>query len=50
MSIELDANLNDPLYMITNIVALTAIGLMIWIGYKFINKDSGKDGGIKVKV
>ena len=43
------ANLDDPIYLILNIVALTAVGLMIWFGYKFINKG-GKDGGVKVKV
>ena len=42
-------NFDDPLYLILNVVALTAIGAMIWFGYKFINKGD-KDGGIKVKV
>ena len=46
----LASNFNDPLYLIVNIVAITAISFMIWIGYKLINKDKGKGGGIKVKV
>ena len=42
-------NFDDPLYLILNVVALAAIGTMIWFGYKFMNKGS-RDGGIKVKV
>jgi len=50
MSVLLATNLNDPLYIIINVVALTAIGFMIWFGYKYISKDRDGDGGIKVKV
>ena len=41
-------NFDDPLYLILNVVALAAIGTMIWFGYKFMNKGS-RDGGIKVR-
>tara|TARA_Y100001951_G_C11121099_1_gene172811 strand:- start:13 stop:177 length:165 start_codon:yes stop_codon:yes gene_type:complete len=49
ISMTLPANFDDPIYLILNVVALTAVGFMIWFGYKFINKG-GKDGGVKVKM
>ena len=40
---------DDPLLLVGNIIAVAAIGVMIYIGYKHINRG-GKDGGVKVKV
>tara|TARA_Y100001951_G_scaffold85082_1_gene74801 strand:- start:448 stop:615 length:168 start_codon:yes stop_codon:yes gene_type:complete len=40
---------DDPLLLVGNIIAVAAIGVMIYFGYKHISRG-GKDGGIKVKV
>ena len=48
--ISFGAFADDPLYLITNIVAVACIGLMVWFGLKAINKGGNKDGGIKLKV
>lgn len=40
---------DDPLLLLGNIVACAAIGIMVWIGFKYINKGD-RDGGVKIKV
>ena len=40
---------DDPLWTLGNIVAVAVIGVMIYFGYKWINKGD-RDGGVKVKV
>ncbi len=40
---------NDPLLLLGNLAAVAAIGVMIYFGYKHINKGD-KDGGVKIKV
>tara|TARA_Y100001951_G_C11228683_1_gene233281 strand:- start:725 stop:880 length:156 start_codon:yes stop_codon:yes gene_type:complete len=40
---------DDPFLLVGNIIAVAAIGVMIWIGYKHINKGD-RDGGVKIKV
>ena len=40
---------DDPLLLIGNIVAVAAIGVMIYFGYKHVSKGD-KDGGVKIKV
>tara|TARA_Y100000296_G_C5104440_1_gene221753 strand:- start:625 stop:786 length:162 start_codon:yes stop_codon:yes gene_type:complete len=40
---------DDPLWMLGNIAAVAVIGVMIYFGYKWMNKG-GKDGGAKIKV
>ena len=40
---------NDPLLLLGNIVAVAAIGVVIYFGYKYVNKGD-KDGGVKIKV
>lgn len=40
---------NDPLLLLGNIIAVAAIGVMIYFGYKYVNKGD-RDGGIKIKM
>jgi len=40
---------DDPLWMLGNIAAVAVVGVMIYFGYKWINKGD-KDGGVKIKV
>ena len=40
---------DDPLWMLGNIAAVAVSGVMIYFGYKWINKG-GRDGGVKIKV
>jgi len=40
---------DDPLLLVGNIVAVAAIGVMIYFGYKHVNKGD-RDGGVKIKV
>ena len=40
---------DDPLWMLGNIAAVAVVGVMIYFGYKWMNKGD-KDGGVKVKV
>ena len=48
--ISFGAFADDPLYLITNIVAIACIGLMVWLGMRALKKGGDRDGGIKLKV
>ena len=48
--ISFGAFADDPLYLITNIVAIACIGLMVWLGMRALKKGGDKDGGIKLKM
>ena len=50
MMISFGGFADDPLYLITNIVAVACIGVMIWFGMRALKKGGDKDGGIKLKV
>ena len=40
---------DHPIWLVGNIIAVAAIGVMIYFGYKLVNKGD-KDGGVKIKV
>ena len=39
----------DPMWLLGQIAAISVIAVLVWFGYKFINKGD-KDGGVKIKV
>ena len=39
----------DPLWLAGHLAVMAVVGVMIYVGYKYMNKG-GKDGGIKVRV
>ena len=47
--IPFGGNGDDPLLLLGNIIAIAAIGVLVYIGYKHISRGS-KDGGVKIKV
>ena len=41
---------DDPMYLITNLVAVACIGVMVWLGMRALKGGGDRDGGIKLKV
>ena len=41
---------DDPMYIITNLVAVACIGVMVWLGMRALKRGGDRDGGIKLKV
>ena len=44
-----DSKIDDPFWVAGQLIAICAIGIMIYFGYKHVNKGD-RDGGVKIKV